>query len=829
VGGGDVDGRLDEVGDALVEAAKRRSVADLGAPADGRTDVGGTPGDQPGRPGSGGRPGDQPGNRRNDRWDLPADVVRSLCRSTRAAEIDRYGLRVRNAHVTGCLDLRAMSVPFALEFAGCEFDEPPVVEGADLHSLAFVAGTQLPGLLANGVRIRRDLDFSGSEVTGALTTTASTSRTAAIWLTEAEVGGRLLGVGTRIHGPADRAIQADRTRFGSNIRLIHGFSTDGELRLLAIRLEGSLDLTGARLVPKNDRALDMAESHVGGSIFIIDDEAFQDSRGRRPEIRGRVELGHTTVGGRVLVRNTTFVGPAVGAGGHHYLPGGVMRRCALKAPRLSIVGDLEISGTCRIEGGLDLTAADVKGAVVLDGQVVQNPGDRSVDLTNASVGGDLSAANLRSQGAFYLAGAHIHGSVRLAGAYLSHPVRVAGPAAERAPDVLLEASGVHIDRDLDMTGLVTRGGELWFGDARLGALVDLAGARLLCTNGVAVTFHQATVGGTLRFIDGFRSKGLLGFARARIGGRLAFDDSTLLWRGRDKPIFNPHGLAVEAIGTTVEGGIVLGWRRIDGGVDLTDATTTYLADDPARWGDPMRITGFTYDRFAALRSDPLGSNGNWDVPDRVRWLAGQESLDPGPFEQAARVYRAHGRTVDAEDILIRGKRLLRQRGATRGSAGRVRYGLSRSWNWVLDRAVGYGYRTGRAIGLLVVLVAVTAAALLVPSVRDSMRATDAVGVAYMPDGPIPGSGPAVDGRSGAGAVPNDDDCGDGRVRCFQPLAFSVDTVVPIIDLGQRSAWYPSHHDGAGRVYELWLNFATVMGWAISTVFALSFTRLARNA
>ena len=57
--------------------------------------------------------------------------------------------------------------------------------------------------------------------------------------------------------------------------------------------------------------------------------------------------------------------------------------------------------------------------------------------------------------------------------------------------------------------------------------------------------------------------------------------------------------------------------------------------------------------------------------------------------------------------------------------------------------------------------------------------------------------------------------GPRRARARQLVARAVD-------------WYPSHHDGAGWAYEIWLNLATVLGWTISTIFALSFTRLARS-
>ena len=102
------------------------------------------------------------------------------------------GLRLADAVVVGRLDLAGLRVPFPLRFEGCEFDAAPVVEGAQLFELSLTGCPRLPGLLGNGLRLRRDLDLSRSQVAGAHWTSASTSKRAAIWLCESEIGGRLL-------------------------------------------------------------------------------------------------------------------------------------------------------------------------------------------------------------------------------------------------------------------------------------------------------------------------------------------------------------------------------------------------------------------------------------------------------------------------------------------------------------------------------------------------------------------------------------------------------------------------------------------------------------
>jgi len=122
---------------------------------------------------------------------VPADLLRRCCRELRD-QIDPRGVRLSGAEVTGRLDLAGLDVPFPLRFEGCSFASPVMVEGAQLAELALTGCDKVPGLLANGVRIRRDLDLSRSHVTGALSTSASTSKLSAIWLCESEIGGRLL-------------------------------------------------------------------------------------------------------------------------------------------------------------------------------------------------------------------------------------------------------------------------------------------------------------------------------------------------------------------------------------------------------------------------------------------------------------------------------------------------------------------------------------------------------------------------------------------------------------------------------------------------------------
>ena len=196
----------------------------------------------------------------------------------------------------------------------------------------------------------------------------------------------------------------------------------------------------------------------------------------------------------------------------------------------------------------------------------------------------------------------------------------------------------------------------------------------------------------------------------------------------------------------------LGWREATPSVDFTNATTTFLADDPATWPERFGISGLTYDRFEL----PQGSAPRpvWDQAARRAWLGRQASFDSGTYEQAARVFRQHGYVTEAEQILIAQRR--RAREVSRSAA---------DWPRRPDRAlfalVGYGFRPLRVLWLLAALLILVAVSLATPAGHASLRASNGNGQVYSTGGlvspPVPGPGrrrrptAAATARSGASA------------------------------------------------------------------------------
>jgi hypothetical protein len=724
------------------------------------------------------------------RRSVPAALLRRCCREL-AAQVDPRGLHLRDLNVAGQLDLAGIAVPFPLRFDNCAFDSVFMVEGADLFELA-LTGCALPGLLGNGLRLRRDLDLSRSVITGSHATSASIARRAAVWLSESAVGGRLICVDTRIDGLADRALHADRIRIGGSARFIHQFTATGEIRLIGARIDGAIEFTGAHVTAEQGLSLDIEGASIAGSMMIIEDPS-----GRKPEFRGRMDLGGASIAGGILARNAVIDAGRPGSPYTSYFKA-FTTGDAIRARGLSLGGEFTLEQS-QITGGIDLAMSDLGSLWITAGSTISAPGATALELANAEIRGSIVLGNQTAvRGTIRLEGAAVHGTLAL-------------HAKLRDPEnrSLVGATGVTVDGDLYLEDLDAEGGRLNFRGASLG-MVTAAGAKLSNPAGDTINLHHASIGGPVRLVDEFSSEGELVLSRCRVEGRLLLSGGSFTCPDQHGP--EPRS-AIDATSAVVSGGLDLGWAAVSPRVDFTDTAATFLADDPATWPEQFAISGLTYERFQAPQGLP--SRPIWDAPARCAWLARQTAFDSGPYEQAARVFREHGYVSEAEQILIAQRRQARL--VSRSTASWPRRVLDRGY-----AAIGYGYRPWRVLWLTAVLLVLVAVSLVLPAGRASMRASDGNGYVYSTAGLV--ATPAGPARPRLTASRT---CGDGDIRCLNPALYAVDTVVPLISLDQRSTWYPDPRVRYGEAMVWWLDLATILGWLLSSVFVLSLARLSR--
>lgn len=728
-----------------------------------------------------------------ERSPLSASDLRGALLET-AERQDPRPFRLSGAAVTGSLDLRNVDLRVGLTVNNCVFDEPLLLDGARLQALALVDCPEVPGVSANGCSVRLDVVLDNAHITGALASIGSMRQTAAVWLCEATIGGRLLiRNGTVLDGCGGRSVQADRIVVGANVRILAGSMIKGEMRLLSARVAGSLDVVSSTVATHATVALEMAEAKLGGGVFLA--RTTPDSEPAR--IDGLLTMSDVTFGAFVSIKGAELCGRRIDVEGPYDRPNRHARTVAILAPRCEIGDDLHIDGATVVTGGLVLPNATVLGDVLVDEVVVANPEDRALDLGGAEVKGSVLARNFTSLGLVWLAGVTIDGGVDAAGATLG---RTSG-------DAVLVGSGMTLGGDLQLSGVTATGGSIRLRGAQIAGEVNLEDADLQNSDGETLSIANTHIGGPVR-LRRLRSVGHATISRTTIAGRLQLRDAELSSGG--------EGEALEIFASRVEGGVYLDWAELEPSVSLYSSSTTILADWAPTWPSRAELSGFTYQRLDSPKSvgpDP------WDVARRLEILACQDPFDLAPYEVAARVYAEHGRLGDADRIRIAGRRRAANEKPDGQDRPRFRSMAARAGSWLYDVTLGFGFRPGRALGLITVLAVAVWLSLTGPwsASDDVMRAPGASGAVYGPSGVVHD----VD-DAGAG-VP----CGRD-LPCFRASIYALETVAPLVDLGQRDVWHVDGNARFGWLYEVWLTFATLAGWALTTVFVLSFSRLGRT-
>jgi hypothetical protein len=248
--------------------------------------------------------------------------------------------------------------------------------------------------------------------------------------------------------------------------------------------------------------------------------------------------------------------------------------------------------------------------------------------------------------------------------------------------------------------------------------------------------------------------------------------------------------------------------RAEGAVRLVGGHVGLLLDDEASWpaSGNLQLDGFVYTAIAASPTDAKA---------RLAWLARQPSTPfrPQPYQQLAKVLRESGHEADAKRVLIAKERARRKH----GGLGWV----ARCGNWLLGVTIGYGYRPWRALiwaGFWVVV-----GGMLFGRGYEKEIVIPTKAEAYHSDKKT---------KQDTAFYPN-----------FNQWLYALDTLVPIINFGQKDYWGPQVAcnrsgliRGGGirlcvleiRVLYLYRWLHIVIGWVLITLVVTGFTNLVRK-
>jgi hypothetical protein len=486
-----------------------------------------------------------------------------------------------------------------------------------------------------------------------------------------------------------------------------------------------------------------------------------------------------------------------------------------------------------IEGPLDLEGCRIPRDIGLkDCRFDAVPVLRSAIIDNLFVDGSwlpgLQADRLEARGGLYLRGAEIKGEIRLVGSRLGGNFEGDGMAVSWADGFAVNAEGLEA-RAILMRGASVEGG-IHFGRTRLGADFDAVGATLKRPEGVAINADGLEARGNVA-LRSAKIEGEVRFVGARIGGDLDCTGGQFDQAGGD---------ALQINRAFIQGAFFLRQgARVQGTLDLTGATIGTLHDEAACWpgkGDVL----LNRCRYGAFIDGPV------DAPSRLNWLARQsperwgEDFWPQPYEQLATVFRDMGHDDDARAVLIEKERLQRFARRQRAKKPLLRAALG-FVDWVLGATIVYGRQPLLAFAWLGLFWIIGVAVFAQAERQGAFKPNSAV-ILRSPEWTLCGIDagqsvflPTTQQTVGGRRAP-----GQSQLACFRqqleassypefnPWMFSLDTLFPVVEIGQRAYWRPDPSQDWGNLAKTYYYFEASVGWVLSLLAVAGFSGIVKS-
>jgi hypothetical protein len=668
------------------------------------------------------------------------------------------------------------------------------------------------------------------KIGGSLFMRAGATTNGAVRFVAARIGGDVDCSNSRFNGTEDGALLLAAVEIRGNVNFGAGFHAKGSVVLDAANVSGNLECKDGEFEGWIARtahgkrmrgpALSCDQIKIGGSALL----------GSR--FKGGVGLATARIGGNIACDGGTFAGTQDGAlllegadvKGSVYLSTGFVAKGMVRLSTANIGGNLDCGGG-RFDGWITRTkdrswrresalfAEQVKiGGSVFFRKTPGRPATRgrfcaagSVRLTGAKIGGSLICTGARFGGSFVSAMGRFR-ATEFDDALVCEQVEVGGTVFLNDGFFSMGAvslRGATIARYLVCTAARFRGGN------RGALLCDRAkiNGNILLDRPVdekvplmrpfhakrGVSFTGADIAGDL-FCQGGRFDSQIDLVGTRIGGDLVFVHTSL--RG---PLVCNHATVGNILYFL---NVNASWAGVRGGenriprVDLLATSAATLMDDSASWErvSEIYLDGFRYARIVGnprTDADRRVVQTTIDAKSRIAWLEKQslrhrnEDFRPQPWEQLIKTLREMGNAEEAKTIAIEKQNQLRRAGKIARSA--------RFFHAAFGFFAGYGYRPLRLTGYLLGAWLLCGTFFLMVAKQGVMAPTklrDADQEKY--------SACRVEMRGNWTSCP----ILPYEYTTFSPYIYSLDLILPLVGLQQKTDWAPMVRRPCARSIDL---------------------------
>lgn len=262
---------------------------------------------------------------------------------------------------------------------------------------------------------------------------------------------------------------------------------------------------------------------------------------------------------------------------------------------------------------------------------------------------------------------------------------------------------------------------------------------------------------------------------------------------------------------SIAGSLNLAGAQVKSTVDLRGASCTSFDDESFNWPEGVsRLDGFGYSRISSVTAN-----------DRLRWLKNQHPDDRSslqPYEQLASALQKIGERSVARNVLVKMESMLWRRKLIQASR------IQKPWiclGFLWGLIAGYGFKPGRAVLFIVGFWAIGCLVFFNAEKANVLSDTNVIAI----------------GDSAKAAEPKPEDGGEFESSPpFIPWVYSLDMLLPIIDLHQKIHWSAKPEDSEvswfvpnhKSVYR-YLVIHKIAGFVLSLSFVIALTQMLSRA
>lgn len=702
---------------------------------------------------------------------LHASRIMWLCVDPEAsALVTNKGVLVHGVRIAGALELETMRVEFPIALWSCSMLDGITVAGAELRCL-LLTGTHVTSLNGEGLKAHGDVRVNeGFRAEGPVN------------LAGARIGGDLNCTQGEFLNPGGTALDCDGISVEGSVFLSDNFVAVGEVRLQQGTIYSELICTKGSFLNSNGIALLASGVNVGGAVFLND--GF--------EAEGEVHFLGAEIGRNLECEGGQFRDPGARALCCDYMrvKGSVFLRGFLGGKCFKATGEVRFPGA-RIDGSLECDRGEFR-----------NGNGRALSCDRIKVGGSIHLRHIIAEGEVRFLGARIDGNLECIGSRFVNPDGSA-----------LSCDGVILTGDLFLSDGFAAAGKVTMIGASIGGNLECRQGNFLNPNGIALICERMQVRNNVFLDKAFRAEGIVSLGAAEIKGSVSCKNGHFI--NADDFALHASGMMVEgdvmltdnfeAVGTVDLSHSVIGGRLECFGIastekvtlDLRFAQVRTLCDAPDSWPESGNLLLY------GLAYEDICTDVPSDAANRIRWLH-RQPLSPfysQPYEQLAAMFRGRGNDAEAKTVLI-------QKNKDWARVGNLSF-PEWLWHHVFGPLIGYGYRPLKILWVALVLLALGWVLYGFGYARGLITATKEADFAL-------GNGYST--RALEETYPR-----------FNPLAYSLDVLVPLLSFHQENYWLPNARRGSrlisfrsfalrtGGLLQFLMWTQTISGWIIFTL------------